>query len=360
MNSKSLIYAEHASKAFNDFLDKVVRRITLDVIDACGDNLIALILGGGYGRGEGGVCTAGNEELPYNDLDFSLVVKSKKAVPHEKLKEISHKHEKIIGIDVDFSRPLTIKNIKDWPHWLMWYDLYFGHIILYGPDNLLIEYAPDYIKNSLLPVEAVKLLLNRGAGLLRAMIVSRGIGEAPDSDFVRRNYYKCLLAAGDSLLILHKRYTTRYSGRDVLLAGLNISGAEIPLHEIKTYYNDALSFKFRPDSISEKTIGLTDLEEIARLWGAVLLYVENCRFNRQWQSIDDYIKWKKVREKEQNTIFKLHRNFIQNARFGTLSLRYRRELLYRSLPVLLGITEIKPRNWEQDSERFLKTWFKFN
>jgi len=34
----------------------------------------SILLGGGYGRGEGGVLQAGNEEWPYNDFEYYVFV----------------------------------------------------------------------------------------------------------------------------------------------------------------------------------------------------------------------------------------------------------------------------------------------
>ena len=47
-------YACHGSEEFNRRLDGVLRRLAGDVRQALGPALVALVLGGGYGRGEGG------------------------------------------------------------------------------------------------------------------------------------------------------------------------------------------------------------------------------------------------------------------------------------------------------------------
>lgn len=72
------IYADHGSEAFNARMHDVCLRIGEDVEKALGSNFTALILGGGYGRGEGGVVRVDGVEKPYNDLDFTLIVRRKK------------------------------------------------------------------------------------------------------------------------------------------------------------------------------------------------------------------------------------------------------------------------------------------
>jgi len=197
----SAIYADHGSEMFNARMHDVSLRIGADVEQALGSNFVALILGGGYGRGEGGVVRVDGVEQPYNDLDFTLVVRRKNSVPWDKLDAISEHYEEEIHIDVDFSRPLAIRDIETWPHWLMWYDLLNGHIVIKGPSDILTAHAPAGLKKTLPAIEATRLVLNRGAGLLWALRVVRGAENTPDPDFTRRNYYKCILAMGDGLLI---------------------------------------------------------------------------------------------------------------------------------------------------------------
>jgi len=116
----SAIYADHGSAEFNARMHDVCLRIASDVEQALGNNFVALILGGGYGRGEGGVIRVDGVEQPYNDLDFTLIVKRRNDVPWNKLDAISEHYEEEIHIDVDFSRPLTLHDIETWrEHYLI-------------------------------------------------------------------------------------------------------------------------------------------------------------------------------------------------------------------------------------------------
>ena len=117
--SPDIAFASHASREFNERLGEVIGRFTEDTKAALGDNLFALVLGGGYGRSEGGVLVVDGVEKPYNDLDFTLVVRDKRTVPFARLDEISEKYEHEIGIHVDFSRPLSAADVRSLPHWLM-------------------------------------------------------------------------------------------------------------------------------------------------------------------------------------------------------------------------------------------------
>ena len=82
-------YAGHASAAFNTRMQTWLTALSGDVRQALGENLTALVLGGGYGRGEGGVLLVSGEERPYNDLDLILIVRRKASVPWQSWKASS-------------------------------------------------------------------------------------------------------------------------------------------------------------------------------------------------------------------------------------------------------------------------------
>jgi len=312
-----------------------------EVRRAMGENLVALVLGGGYGRGEGGVLRVSGEEQPYNDLDLVLVVRRKTAVPWDAIRRIQHKYASLTGIEVDFSRPLTVDDIRGWPPTLMWSDLLQGHRVLDGDADILTANAPDLQSDRLMPVEATRLLLNRGAGLLWALYIARGCEPAPDQDFIRRNYYKCALALGDALLISHGRFTTGYTGRGERLSQLLDELPRAFPFDLLGLYEQALTFKFWPGE-QAFTPAEPKLEELASEWGQVLLLVESRRAHREFRSAREYSDCHDVREPEQNTLARWPRNLVRNRQLGCWSLRHPRERLYRQLPILLGLCEPPP------------------
>lgn len=353
-------YAQHASARFNDWLHEVLQRLTADVQRALEENLVALILGGGYGRGEGGIICDDGIERPYNDLDLTLVVRRKRRCPWDRLDEIKKRYETELGIEIDFSRPLTIGDIKRWPHWLMWYDLLHGHVVLAGPPDILTAHAPARLNDPPPTIEATRLLLNRGAGLLWAERIVRRIESPPDDDFVRRNYFKCALALGDALLIVHRRFATPYRGRDARLERLMAERSDVAALELASLYRAALQFKFRPDRAPDGSLDRTRLRGLGERWGAVFLYVERHRTGRAWSTLSDYVRWSGLREPEQHTPVRLVRNVIRNRQLGLWSWRYPREQLYRRLPVLLGLTDASVSDWATETGRFLDIWRRFN
>lgn len=351
-------YAQHGSAEFNARLDAQLAELAGDVSEALGENLVALALGGGYGRGEGGVCVDKGVELPYNDLDLTLVVHDPRRIDADKLTQIQRKHESALSVHVDFSRPLTPAALARLPHTLMWRELLSGHIVLAGDEDALKAHAPSYLSNPLPRIEATRLLLNRGAGLLWALLVQSGGENAPDADFVRRNAFKCRLAMGDSLLIAREGYQVAYAGRDekfAALASQNVAVAGLGLLET---YREALRFKFMPNSVPTFQPSASELAELAQQWGEVWLYCESLRTGRVWNNFEEYVAWRGVREAEQNAPGHWLRNLVRNMQNGAFSIRYPREYLYRQLPVLLGLTG-EPLS-KTKAQAFLCLWRKFN
>ena len=283
-----------------------------------------------------------------------LVVRHKRAL--EGLADVSKRYEQETGLHVDFSRPLTVADVRRWPHWLMWYDVLNGHVVLDGPDRILLDNAPQSLERPLPPLEAVRLLLNRGTGLLWAQAIEQGARPQLDGDFIRRNYYKCALALGDALLIAHRRYTTPYEGRDTKVADLVQNLEAFAGRGLEALYAKALVFKFSPDEIPPENLDAKQLTILAQHWGEVFLHIERRRFGREWTDLAGYASWDGQREDEEHTLFKRLRNLAINGRVGRLSSTYPREQLYRQLPVLLGLTENQVKDWPSAVDRYLATW----
>jgi len=353
-------YTPDGSPALEDMTDAILRQIGAEVAAAEGANLLALVLGGGYGRGEGAVVQRDGREALYNDLDFTLVVRRRGAVRHQALQAISARHAAALGIHVDFSRPLTPARIRHWPRWLMWYDLLNEHVVVQGPATILRDLAPRTLAEPLPVIEATRLLLNRGAGLLWALRVLRGVEPLPDADFIRRNYWKCALALGDALLIGHQCYATPYRGRDVRLHDLAARVPAVAAFALEPLYRTALQFKFRPDTVPDEVATPAAVARLAQQWCAVLLHVESLRTGRVWDNTAAYAAWRGLREPDENRLVCWPRNIVRNAQNGACSVRHAREHLYRQLPGLLGDPPRALTAWQHATHHFLKIWQRCN
>jgi hypothetical protein len=235
-----------------------------------------------------------------------------------------------------------------------------GHVVLHGLRDVLQANAPKRLGEPLPEIEAARLLLNRGAGLLWALRIARGLELPPDPDFARRNYYKCALALGDALLIVHRRFTTSYGQRAALLGRLAADCAAVGGFSLESLYCAALQFKFRPDALPDRAPDQALLQALAERWGQVFLYVERHRHRCPWPSLAAYAQWRGVREPDQNALWQWPRNIACNRRTGKWSWRYPLEPLYWQLPALLGLARVSRPDWPTETGRFLAFWQQFN
>ena len=155
------------------------------------------------------------------------------------MKAVSHKYEQELKVDVDFSRIMSINDIKNNAKRLMMQELKRGYYLVCGED-LLAEYLPELPSDRLPYSEACRLLLNRGMGLLLAG--EKISGKSGETDFILRNLYKAILSAGDAMLITNGLYRWKLDERLALMEQM-----ENLTDEWKAYYREAVNFKRSPN-----------------------------------------------------------------------------------------------------------------
>lgn len=239
------------SAALEDRIGEDMARIKTAVLDTVGeDSLSALILGGGYGRGEGGIYVVDGEERVYNDYDFFVVVpytsRSRRKNLSRQLLQIKEQFEPECGIHVDFGPPMPVSELPQQPYELMFMELKAGHHVVHGPADVL-DALPDYDTARPPLEEGARLFMNRGVGLLMADMLLRE--ERPltqdEHEFVVRNIYKALMALGDGVLFIEERYDPSYVVRRERVAAIDT--CDMPSWpQVRAAYDRAMAFKFRP------------------------------------------------------------------------------------------------------------------
>ena len=214
-------------------VDDALRAIGAEIDALRIPRLLGVVLGGGYARGEGGVFDAeGAAPRLSNDLDFYVVAEDGSsgadlAAIAAALRPVSEKWTARLGVDVDFSPPKTPWRIAHDAERLMIQELLHGYCDVAGkPGSELFAGVARREPSALPAMEAVRLLVNRGAGLLLAA----ESGASPD--FVARNINKAILGCGDARLIAEGRYRWRALDRADALAD--------------DLYRAAVQWKFRP------------------------------------------------------------------------------------------------------------------
>jgi len=227
----------------------------------------AIILGGGYGRREGGVLEINGEKKPYNDYDLYVVFDLKTSVVPKKLAEevhqVSERLSPQMGLEVDLC-PVSKKKLQDAEPRIEWYELRRGAWMLKGPGRYL-NLMPDYRGFEIPPEEGERLLMNRAVGMIYARRALQKFkdskSELPedDLDFITRNIYKALLAAGDVVLLRHNLYHYSYRERLKRLQSFELKTIA-DFDKIKAGHAEAMNYRMHPE-FKHKTYA-----ELVKFW----------------------------------------------------------------------------------------------
>ena len=206
--------------------------------------LAGVVLGGGYGRGEGGVLHTPAGDRLYNDLDLFVFAddanKNELATIGRELAKLSAPWEKHLGVAVDFGPAKNLSALKNVARTLMYQELRHGWRPVWGevdPDTLLPDLPPEKLPFT----EAARLLLNRGMGLLLA---GNELKRNGDPDFIMRNIHKAALGSGDALLIASGRY--RWKGSERVKAFREYAAASGLPSGFAESYAAAYAYKLKP------------------------------------------------------------------------------------------------------------------
>jgi hypothetical protein len=257
------------------------------------DKLQGVLLGGGYGRSEGGVLTDERGDHPYNDLEFYVFISGNTllnerkygASLHRLAEELSH----VAGIEVEL-KILSLEKLRRSPPSMFYYDLVMGHRWLLGDDKLLTDCDHHRDAGSLPLSEATRLMMNRCAGLLFAKDRLRRVPfTAEDADFVGRNVAKAQLALGDALLAHLGRYHWSCRERHKRLNQLAHPEELHCFASLLKHHDAGVQFKLRPYySTQNQSLLDSSHQQVSALAAELWLWLETRRLNQTFTTVVDY------------------------------------------------------------------------
>ncbi|HYE29978.1 MAG TPA: hypothetical protein VEH27_00990 [Methylomirabilota bacterium] len=341
MNSR---FTLDGSEALESRLDQLCR--------AVGDRVAALIppsrlqavlLGGGYGRGEGGVLRQGGGEEPYNDLEFYVFIKGSTILNDRRYRAALHhlgeEFTQHIGIEVEF-KILSIEKLRRSPVSMFYYDLVSAHRLVSGPEGALEDCDHHRAAHRIPLHEAARLLMNRSSGLLYSKeLLAKTNFTAEDADFVGRNLAKAKLAMGDVILTAYGQYHFSCRERHRRLEKLSQTEATSWILPFVQVHTDGVEFKLHPfKSIQPREALQSEHAEISALAKQLWLWLENRRLSRTFDTVEAYALDRGVKCPESDpakNILITARAFGVSAALGSGASRYPRERLLNTLPLLL-------------------------
>lgn len=305
--------------------------------------LEALVLGGGYGRGEGGVLKTSAGDRPYNDLEFYVFLRGNRFWNERRfggtLCELGERLSPAAGLHVEFKAD-SLTHLRRGPVTMFSYDLVSGHRVLAGKPRLFAGCEPHLDAGKIPLHEATRLLMNRCSGLLFAQEkLKREHFTAADADFVQRNMAKAQLAFGDAVLTVLGRYHWSCQERCERLRRL-LPPEIIPWpNELRRHHAAGVDFKLHPVCAAEPRTTLAERHaKITAFALAVWLWLESRRLAQRFVSARDYALSLANKCPGNNP----WRSLLLNAKiFGPLALfranrrRHPREIILNTLALLL-------------------------
>jgi hypothetical protein len=314
-----------------------------------GHRLEALVLGGGYGRGEGGVLVRDGRELPYNDMDFYVFLRGNRLLNDrrygQELHGLGERLSPSAGLHVEFKID-SIARLRQSAVSMFSYDLLAGYRLIVGSDGVF-DGCEHHLRAEDIPAsEATRLLVNRCTGLLLAReLLARDRVSDEDRDFICRNLAKARLAWGDAVLTSLGEYHWSCLERHARLLRLESSRtAGLALDEVRREHAEGVRFKLHPvidqaghSLLQDQHASVSALAE--RVW----LWVESRRLNRHFTSAREYSEYEASKCDEgpawRNCLLNF-RTFGLKAALSGNAHRYPRERLLNSLPLLLWNSEV--------------------
>ena len=280
----------------SDALEERLAAICRDVSDGVSrvvpqPLLEGILLGGGYGRGEGGVLKGPNGDLPYNDMEFYVFLRGNRFLNERRfvppLSELAHRLSAEANVEVEL-KVLSFRKLRASGPSMFYYDLVMGHRWVAGHEGLLSG-TEHHRHGADIPLhEATRLLINRCSGLLFARELLDAEQWSPESaDFVGRNIAKTQLALGDAVLTAAGGYHWSCRERNRRLNDLVTDAPET--RALRQYHDEAVSFKLNPVKSAKTREQLRYRHDDVALHAySVFLWIESKRLQNRFADAQSY------------------------------------------------------------------------
>ena len=307
------------------------------------NELEAIALGGGYGRGQGGVLKTEAGDQPYNDLEFYVFVRGNTMLNDQRFRNslaaLGDELSPEAGLHVEF-KIIAAEQLRQSSVTMFSYDLAAGHRMVFGDEEVFAGCEAHRAAEKIPLHEATRLLFNRCSGLLFAADRFRKPALTPDDvDFIGRNTAKAQLGLGDAVLTVFGQYDWNVLERQTRLEKLSVSDSLPWLGEIARHHAAGVEFKLHPRRSQPTNTNLRAKHaEISALAQTVWRWLENRRLGTQFRSVQEYALNGDNKCPEtsalKNCLLNL-RTFRARMVFHPALGRYPRERLLRALPLLL-------------------------
>ncbi len=231
------ILARHEEAGIDDHLGRLCERI--NALDPARD---AIVLSGGFGRGEGSVRRTSDGIYPLNDYDIVLITRT--PLRPETLRREEANLAAMLGMDFVDLGVIDTVSLSKLELTQFTFDLKYGSRVLDG-DPTILDRLPRFSAGAIPVSEGSILIFNRLAGLLNALPNYESPTNVAGNaiDFMVFQLAKFWIAMGDAYLLLWRGYDASYRVRRQRFADLHASGgvARDISHEVDNGYSFKLT-----------------------------------------------------------------------------------------------------------------------
>lgn len=337
-------FTRNGSAALEEHLGRVCRQVLAGIRGLLPPRrLRGVLLGGGYGRGEGGVWRTADGDRPYNDMEFYLFLRGSRHLNEWRHARDLHILGEILshqaGVEIEF-KIASIAEFSRAPVSMFSYDLVAGHRWILGNGTLLSRCGHHRQADRIPVEEATRLLMNRFTGLLLARErLAKPTFTAEDADFVRRNIAKAELALGDAFLASHGIYHWSCLVRQQRLARFTVTAQPAWWRQLLLRHASGVAFKLHPErSFATRAQLLGRYAEVSAIGQTLWLHLEGRRLRANLSSVEHYAKHPGPLLTDTSP---LRNRLVCAVRRGPLAAlrsdagRHPREIVLRALPLLL-------------------------
>jgi hypothetical protein len=350
MGMYTVLEDPNADKAVQEVLDLVVKH----VLKTVGEKRVkAIVLVGGFGRGEGGVYQEGNHYKLVNDLDIKVFLNGYAGVRAlrgvdaslERLgEELLPECPGLKQIDICVAWPLALRLA---PNLVSHYEVKWGHKVVYGAVDLK-RMMPKLESKNLSIFDGTIYFFNRGSGLLiSALSYFKGcLHERKFQENFELEIQKACLAMGDAYLLHAHKYDVSYRTRlENFQELVKLDEHGIPLgllRKVSDLYCAAVEKKLQPAfSWRGADLMMGRWFEVRHVFSEFFLWYEGNRLRREfndWVSYSDYVSTHGFGEPFSIgfrwSFGEMRRNILSRRREGHASIE--KKTLMHVMPLLLG------------------------
>jgi hypothetical protein len=345
-------YSIRGSAAFDERLDRDFARTARAVSESPhGPAFRALVLIGGYGRGEGTPLIVGNRQEPFNDYDFVVVsepmTRRRRNHVQAALRQLEQRLTGELGLPVDLCL-YTDNALRRAEFSLLNYEMKYGHKVVWG-DERILDRMPAYPHTAIPLSEGTRLLLNRGKLLLdirRALRTGRALTADGRLRFVKF-VFKTLLAFGDCALLLHHDYDLSYTTKAERIGRYAASGVPEAAFMVENYRRAITLKEWGDYRFLESYDWVAEYERVRRYYVGFFHWYESRRLGATVTTSADYARALALSPQEcpaaKAVALNLRSFGARAGQWGAAMLRaHPRARLYLALPILLGDTPADP------------------